>query len=202
MLRVLQDQEFERVGSSTTKTADVRVIAATNRNLDELIEKGEFRADLYYRLSVFPIRIPPLRERRGDIPLLVWFFISELQHRLGKTFDEVSAPAMDTLTSYDWPGNIRELRNIIERAMILSPGTVLKLDSGFPSSTGHTHTPSQSRKRTNETMEEVERAHIKMVLEACDWKILGKNGAAEYLGLKRTTLQSRMKRLGIKRPTA
>jgi len=107
MLRVLQDQEFERVGSSITKTADVRVIAATNRDLDELIEKGEFRADLYYRLSVFPIRIPPLRERRGDIPLLVWFFISELQHRLGKTFDEVSAPAMDTLTSYGWPGNIR-----------------------------------------------------------------------------------------------
>jgi len=202
MLRVLQDQEFERVGSSTTKTADVRVVAATNRNLDELIEKGEFRADLYYRLSVFPIRIPPLRERRGDIPLLVWFFIAELQHRLGKTFDEVAAPAMDTLTSYDWPGNIRELRNIIERAMILSQGTVLKLDSGFPRHTGYTHTPSQSRKRTNETMEEVERAHIKMVLEACDWKILGKNGAAEYLGLKRTTLQSRMKKLGIKRPAA
>ena len=202
MLRVLQDQEFERVGSSITKTANVRIIAATNRNLDELIEKGEFRADLYYRLSVFPIRIPPLRERRGDIPLLVWFFISELQHRLGKTFDEVSAPAMDTLTSYDWPGNIRELRNIIERAMILSPGSVLKVDSGFPRHTGYTHTPSQSRKRTNETMEEVERAHIKMVLEACDWKILGKNGAAEYLGLKRTTLQSRMKKLGIKRPAA
>jgi transcriptional regulator with GAF, ATPase, and Fis domain len=202
MLRVLQDGEFERVGSSTTKTADVRVIAATNRNLDGLIEKGEFRADLYYRLSVFPIRIPPLRERRGDIPLLVWFFISELQHRLGKTFDEIYAPAMDALTSYDWPGNIRELRNIIERAMILSPGTVLKLDSGFPGSTGHTHASSQSHKRTGETMEEVERAHIKMVLEACDWKVHGKHGAAEYLGLKRTTLQSRMKKLGIKRPAA
>jgi DNA-binding NtrC family response regulator len=107
---------------------------------------------------------------------------------------------MDTLTSYGWPGNIRELRNIIERAMILSPGTVLKLDSGFPMNTGHTHASSQSHKRTGETMEEVERAHIKMVLEACDWKILGKNGAAEYLGLKRTTLQSRMKKLGIKRP--
>ena len=202
MLRVLQDQEFERVGSSITKTANVLIIAATNRNLDELIEKGEFRADLYYRLSVFPIRIPPLRERRGDIPLLVWFFISELQHRLGKTFDEIYAPAMDALTSYGWPGNIRELRNIIERAMILSPGKVLKLDSGFARSTGHTHASSQSHKRTGETMEEVERAHIKMVLEACDWKILGKNGAAEYLGLKRTTLQSRMKKLGIKRPAA
>jgi formate hydrogenlyase transcriptional activator len=200
MLRVLQDGEFERVGSSTTKTADVRVIAATNRNLDELIENGEFRADLYYRLSVFPIRVPPLRERRGDIPLLVWFFISELQHRLGRTFDEVSAPAMDILTSYNWPGNIRELRNIIERAMILSPGAVLTLDSGFPENTGHAHASSQSHERTGGTMEEVERAHIKMVLEACGWKILGKNGASEYLGLKRTTLQSRMKKLGIKRP--
>jgi len=109
---------------------------------------------------------------------------------------------MDTLTSYDWPGNIRELRNIIERAMILCPGAVLKLDSGFLRNTGHTHASSQSHERTGETMAEVERAHIKMVLEACHWKILGKNGAAEYLGLKRTTLQSRMIKLGIKRPAA
>jgi len=202
LLRVLQDQEFERLGSSTTRTVDARVIAATNRDLDQLIEQGEFRADLYYRLGVFPIRAPALRERRGDIPLLVWFFISELQHRLGKSFDEVSARAMNTLTAYDWPGNVRELRNIIERAMILSPGTVLELDNWFSGQRNFTRTSSQAHKSNGETIEEVERAHIEKVLVACDWKIRGKNGAAEHLGLKRTTLQSRMKKLGIERPRA
>jgi transcriptional regulator with GAF, ATPase, and Fis domain len=202
LLRVLQDQEFERLGSSTTITVDVRVIAATNRNLDQLIEKGEFRADLYYRLGVFPIRAPALRERRGDIPLLVWFFVSELQHRLGKSFDEVSTRAMDALTAYDWPGNVRELRNIIERAMILSPGTALELDNWFPGNAEFTGTSSRAHGRKGETIEEVERAHIEKVLAACDWKIRGKDGAAEHLGLKRTTLQSRMKKLGIERPRA
>ena len=181
---------------------DVRVIAATNRDLDQLIEQGEFRADLYYRLGVFPIRAPALRERRGDIPLLVWFFISELQHRLGKSFDEVSTRAMDALTAYDWPGNVRELRNIIERAMILSPGTALELDNLFPGHAGFTTTSSRAHDRKSETIEEVERAHIEKVLQACDWKIRGSNGAAEHLGLKRTTLQSRMKKLGIERPRA
>ncbi len=200
LLRVLQDQKFERVGSSTTITVDVRVIAATNRNLDQLIEQGVFRADLYYRLGVFPILAPALRERRGDIPLLVWFFISELQYRLGKSFDEVSARAMDALTAYDWPGNVRELRNIIERAMILSPGAALELDSWFPGHIGFTGTSSRTHGRKSETIEEVERAHIKKVLQACDWKIRGSDGAAEHLGLKRTTLQSRMKKLGIERP--
>jgi transcriptional regulator with GAF, ATPase, and Fis domain len=200
LLRVLQDQKFERLGSSTTRTVDVRVIAATNRDLDQLIEQGEFRADLYYRLGVFPIRAPTLRERRGDIPLLVWFFVSELQHRLGKTFDEVSARAMAVLKAYDWPGNVRELRNIIERAMILSPSTVLELDDWFPGHAGLTGTSSRAHDRKSETIEEVERAHIEKVLVACDWKIRGKDGAAEHLGLKRTTLQSRMKKLGIYRP--
>jgi transcriptional regulator with GAF, ATPase, and Fis domain len=156
LLRVLQDQEFERLGSSTTRTVDVRVIAATNRDLDQLIEQGVFRADLYYRLGVFPIRAPALRERRGDIPLLVWFFISELQHRLGKSFDEVSARAMAVLTAYDWPGNVRELKNIIERAMILSPGTVLELDNWFPGHAGFSGTLSQGHERNGETIEEVE----------------------------------------------
>jgi transcriptional regulator with GAF, ATPase, and Fis domain len=200
LLRVLQDQEFERLGSSTTRTVDVRVIAATNRDLDQLIEQGVFRADLYYRLGVFPIRAPALRERRGDIPLLVWFFISELQHRLGKSFDEVSARAMAVLTAYDWPGNVRELKNIIERAMILSPGSVLQLDDWFPGHRGFADISLQARERNGETIEEVERAHIEKVLAACDWKIRGKDGAAEHLGLKRTTLQSRMKKLGIERP--
>jgi len=202
LLRVLHDQEFERLGSSTTITVDARVIAATNRDLDQLIEQGEFRADLYYRLSVFPIRAPALRERRGDIPLLVWFFVSELQHRLGKKLDEVSARAMNALTAYDWPGNVRELRNIIERAMILSPGSVLQLDDWFPGQRIFTRTSSQTHERSGETIQEVERAHIEKVLAACDWKIRGKDGAAEHLGLKRTTLQSRMKKLGIDRPRA
>jgi transcriptional regulator with GAF, ATPase, and Fis domain len=202
LLRVLQDQEFERLGSSTTRTADVRVIAATNRDLDQLIEEGVFRADLYYRLGVFPIRAPALRERRGDIPLLVWFFISELQPRLGKNFDEVSARAMAVLTAYDWPGNIRELKNIIERAMILSSSSVLRLDDWFPGHLESSDISFQAHERTGETIEEVERAHIEKVLAACDWKIRGAGGAAEHLGLKRTTLQSRMKKLGIERPTA
>jgi transcriptional regulator with GAF, ATPase, and Fis domain len=202
LLRVLQDQEFERLGSSTTRTVDARVIAATNRDLDQLIEQGEFRADLYYRLGVFPIRAPALRERRGDIPLLVWFFISELQHRLGKSFDEVSARAMNTLTAYDWPGNVRELKNIIERAMILSPGPVLQLGDWFSTQHDVKVVSFRPHDPAGETIEEVERAHIEKVLAACDWKIRGKDGAAEHLGLKRTTLQSRMKKLGIERPRA
>ena len=202
LLRVLQDQEFERLGSSTTKTVDVRVIAATNRNLDRLIEQGHFRADLYYRLGVFPIRAPALRERRGDIPLLVWFFISELQHRLGKEIDEISIRAMDVLTAYEWPGNVRELKNIVERAMILSPESVLQLGDWFPGHRAFTNNSLQAHERSGETIEEVERAHIQKVLMACDWKIRGEGGAAEHLGLKRTTLQSRMKKLGIERPRA
>ena len=202
LLRVLQDQEFERLGSSTTRKVDVRVIAATNRDLDRLIEQGEFRADLYYRLGVFPIRAPALRERRGDIPLLVWFFISELQHRLGKEINEVSVQAMDVLTAYDWPGNVRELKNIIERAMILSPAAVLQLDDWFPGRLELTNNSLQAHEQSGETIEEVERAHMQRVLVACDWKIRGEGGAAERLGLKRTTLQSRMKKLGIQRPKA
>jgi transcriptional regulator with GAF, ATPase, and Fis domain len=203
LLRVLQDHEFERLGSSTTRTVDTRVIAATNRDLDLLIEQGAFRSDLYYRLGVFPIRIPSLRERRSDIPLLVWFFITNLQARLGKTIETVPKRLMDALISYDWPGNVRELRNIVERAMILSPGARLELDDAFPGRQRTTGTPpSRTHEGQSENMEDVERAHIISVLEECDWRVRGKDGAAERLGLKRTTLQSRMKRLGIRRPTA
>jgi len=201
LLRVLQDQEFERLGSSTTRTADVRVIAATNRNLDQLIEQGDFRDDLYYRLGVFPIRAPALRERRSDIPLLVWFFLSELQHRLGKEFLEVSAQAMADLSAYDWPGNVRELKNVIERSMILSQPPVLEMRDCFPGYTNSANSSIQALERNGETIEEVERAHIEKVLASCGWRIRGKGGAAEHLGLKRTTLQSRMKKLGIERPT-
>jgi len=200
LLRVLQDHEFERLGSSKTRTVDTRIIAATNRDLDALIEQGAFRADLYYRLGVFPIRIPPLRERRSDIPLLVWFFITMLQSRLGRIFESVPSGVMDALSTYDWPGNARELRNFVERAMILSPGTELEvgadqLPTGRPKKTA-VQTPGRKR----ENLQDVERAHIMRVLEACGWKVRGEGGAAERLGLKRSTLQSRMKKLGIQRP--
>jgi PAS domain S-box-containing protein len=202
LLRILQDHEFERLGSSTTRTVDTRIIAATNRDLDVLIEQGAFRADLYYRLSVFPVRIPPLRERRGDIPLLVWFFITMLQARLGKTIESVPSRVMDALSSYDWPGNVRELSNIVERAMILSPGARLELGADFPWGQSAARASTRTRGRKSAKLEEVERAHIVSVLEECDWKVRGKGGAAERLGLKRTTLQSRMKKLGIQRPSS
>ena len=201
LLRVLQDGEFERLGSSTTITVDVRVIAATNRNLEQLIDQGKFRNDLYYRLSVFPIRLPPLREHRTDIPLLVWFFITELQGPLGKTIETVTPAAMDALTSYDWPGNIRELRNVVERAMILTRGTTLELKNAFSGYRRSTSAISLTPGIQSENLEEVERIHIVKVLEQCNWRVRGKDGAAECLGLKRTTLQSRMKKLGIQRPS-
>ena len=201
LLRVLQDHEFERLGSSTTRLVDTRVIAATNRDLDALIEQGAFRADLYYRLGVFPIRIPPLRERRSDISLLVWFFITRLQTRLGKTFESVPSRVMDTLTSYDWPGNVRELRNIVERAMILSSDKMLELDDALMGHHRATNVTGGTDPRQSDNLEDAQRIHIVRVLEECDWKVRGKGGAAERLGLKRTTLQSRMKKLGIQRPS-
>jgi formate hydrogenlyase transcriptional activator len=202
LLRVLQDHEFERLGSSTTRTVDARVIAATNRDLDTLIEQGEFREDLYYRLGVFPIRIPSLRERRNDIPLLVWFFITNLQTRLGKDIKTVPQRVMDALISYDWPGNVRELSNVLERAMILSPGASLELADAFPGRHRTTRASARTREGESENLQDVEREHIVRVLEECGWKVRVKDGAAERLGLKRTTLQSRMKKLGIRRPTA
>jgi transcriptional regulator with GAF, ATPase, and Fis domain len=180
---------------------DTRIIAATNRDLDALIEQGAFRADLYYRLGVFPIRILPLRERRGDISLLVWFFITMLQSRLGKTFESVPSRVMDALTSYDWPGNVRELSNIVERAMILSPGTGLELDDDLLGHYRATGVSGRTGQQQGENLEDAQRVHIVRVLEECDWKVRGKGGAAERLGLKRTTLQSRMKKLGIQRPS-
>ena len=202
LLRVLQDQEFERIGSSKTTTVDTRIIAATNRDLDTLIEQGAFRADLYYRLGVFPIRIPPLRERRNDIPLLVWFFVNILQAQLGKVVETIPAKVMEALTVYDWPGNVRELRNMIERAMILSPGAELELAADSLQGRNNRKTAARPRGGRREKLEDVERTHIVSVLEACNWKVRGQDGAAERLGLKRTTLQSRMKKLGIQRPAS
>jgi transcriptional regulator with GAF, ATPase, and Fis domain len=202
LLRVLQDHEFELLGSSKTKTVDTRVIAATNRDLDMLVAKDAFRVDLYYRLGVFPIRVPPLRERRDDIPLLTWYFVTKLQTRLGKTFDTVPARAMNALNSHDWPGNVRELQNIVERAMILSTGPTLELEKVLPVRRMGRAVSAGTSERPGVGLEEVERTHIANVLEECGWRVRGKDGAAERLGLKRSTLQSRMKKLGIRRPTA
>jgi len=201
LLRVLQDQQIERLGSSKTITVDTRIIAATNRNLDALIEQGAFRADLFYRLGVFPIHMPPLRERREDIPLFVWYFITDLRTRLGKRIDEVPASVMDELVNYEWPGNVRELQNVIERAMILSPGKELKLEGLSKGSRAVKSGAARVPKDTVSSLEDVERKHIVMVLEECGWRVRGEKGAAERLGLKRSTLQSRMKKLGIRRPT-
>ncbi|MBW1848536.1 MAG: sigma 54-interacting transcriptional regulator [Deltaproteobacteria bacterium] len=190
LLRVLQDGQFERLGSAESVTADVRLIAATNHNLEQEMRAGRFRQDLYYRLSVFPITVPPLRERRGDIPLLVWSFVREFGESMGKSIIEISKKAMDTLKSYSWPGNVRELKNIVERAMILSTGTTLHLDQmGF----------EDAEATQSTTLKRVEKNHILEILEDTGWKISGRNGAAEVLGLKESTLRARLKKLGIQR---
>ncbi len=202
LLRVLQDRQFERLGSSTTLTVDTRVIAATNRDLDLLIAEQRFRSDLYYRLGVFPIRMPPLRERRADIALLVWFFVADLQARLGKRFDSIPSYVMERLVSHDWPGNVRELQNILERAMILAPGPELDFRGVLPIGGTENHALTEAPGQPGASLQEVERSHILAVLEECGWKVRGKGGAAERLDLNRSTLQSRMKKLGIQRPTA
>jgi transcriptional regulator with GAF, ATPase, and Fis domain len=195
LLRVLQEREFERVGGTETIQVDVRVIAATNRDIQEAMQEGSFRPDLYYRLAVFPVEIPPLRMRREDIPLLVWHFIEKKQRGLGKTITKISKDAMKALTEYDWPGNVRELENVVERAMILSAGPTLALEGAFA--------PPGKPRRTDgspSNLEDVERAHIVGVLEDCDWKIKGGGNTADRLGLKPSTLHFRMKKLGIQRP--
>jgi formate hydrogenlyase transcriptional activator len=189
------------VGSSNTITVNTRVIAATNRNLDALIEQGSFRSDLYYRLGVFPVHLPPLRERSGDIPLFVWYFITELQVRLGKRIDEVPASVMKELVEYEWPGNVRELQNVVERAMILSPDNCLKVDGLSNNRRVHKNSAARTINDSAASLEDFERRHIVTILEDCGWKVRGEGGAAERLGLKRSTLQSRMKKLGIERPT-
>ena len=190
LLRVLQDGQFERLGSSETISVDVRIIAATNKNLAELVEKEKFRRDLYYRLNVFPIIIPPLRERREDIPLLVWAFVRELEQSMGKKITSIPKKTMELLRNYSWPGNVRELRNVIERAMILSTGQGLHVDRF-----GADHSV-----RTKSTLYEIERDHILQTLKSTGWRVSGNNGAAKRLGLKESTLRARMKKLDIKRP--
>lgn len=194
LLRVLQEGEFERIGSGKTLKVDVRVVAATNRNLQQAMEEGKFRPDLYYRLAVFPIETPPLRLRRDDIPLLVWHFISKKQVRLAKTISSIPQDVMNTLVEYDWPGNIRELENVIERAMILSPGSTLMLEWALRPTR-----PSVPKPRS-ESPQRIDRERIVDVLNECNWKIKGVGNAAERLGLKPSTLRYRMKVLDIGRP--
>ena len=192
LLRVLQDGEFERIGSTTTQRVKVRVIAATNRDLGRAVRDGRFREDLFYRLNVFPIRIPPLRDRREDIPALVWAFVEEFGRSMGHQVERISRSSMDALQGYSWPGNVRELRNVIERAMIVHREPTL-----------HVEIPEieTADRLQGLALEEVERRHVLSVLQAAGWRVRGKTGAAEILGLKPTTLESRLAKLGIRRPT-
>jgi formate hydrogenlyase transcriptional activator len=194
LLRVLQEGQVERLGSPRTVDVDVRVIAATNRDLTEEVRQGRFRRDLYYRLNVFPITIPSLRDRREDIPPLVEHLVRRLSKALNKRIDSIPAYVMQTLEAYDWPGNIRELENVLQRAIILSPGTTLALgDAWMPAA-------SLTSVATGVTLIEIERRHIRTVLDTTRWRIEGGGGAAQLLGLKPSTLRSRMLKLGIVRP--
>jgi formate hydrogenlyase transcriptional activator len=198
LLRVLQEQEFERLGSTQTINVDVRVVAATHADLTQKVADKEFREDLYYRLNVFPIMIPPLRERREDIPVLVRHFVQKYGRRMKKKIETVPATAMKALSAYDWPGNIRELENFIERLVILSRGPELKL-SLSELAPRREFSPAISVENSI-TLEEAQRGHIMRTLKDTNWVIGGLTGAAARLGTKRTTLQYRMKKLGITRP--
>ena len=197
LLRVLQEREYERLGSSRTLRTDARLIAATNRNLCAMVEEQKFRSDLFYRLNVFPIFVPALRDRKEDIPFLVRHFAQHFARNMTKEIDTISAETMNSLSNYSWPGNIRELQNVIERAVILTKGPVLKvsladLKSKSPDTNGYPNGAT--------TLEEVERKHILSILEQTNWVFAGPNGAAAKLGMKRPTLQFRMQKLGISRP--
>jgi formate hydrogenlyase transcriptional activator len=197
LLHVLQEQSFERLGSSRTIQTNARLIAATNRDLEAMVARKEFRLDLFYRLNVFPIQVPPLRERVEDIPLLVRSFVQRFANRANRKVETISSNTMDALCSYEWPGNIRELQNVLERAVILSTGPVLDI----PLSDLRLASAAQSDLTSTGTLNDAERRHIIAVLNETGWVLGGKNGAAERLGLKRPTLQFRMKKLGIVRPS-
>ncbi|MGA1996003.1 MAG: sigma 54-interacting transcriptional regulator, partial [Bryobacteraceae bacterium] len=193
LLRAIQEQELERLGGNRTIKVDARLIAATNRNLKQMVDEGKFRSDLYYRLHVFPLTVPPLRERREDIPLLIRYFTQKHARRMNRPIQSIPTAAIEALTNYEWPGNIRELQNLIERSVILSSGSVLQL--AVPEITKPV-SPSFRRPRLEET---AERERILRALSESDGKVAGPNGAAARLGLRRTTLQSRMKKLNIER---
>jgi transcriptional regulator with GAF, ATPase, and Fis domain len=191
LLRVIEERQIERLGSATAIRVDTRIIAATHRDLEERIAEGTFREDLFYRLNVFPIVVPPLRERTEDIPLLVWRFVDEFSKSFGKRFEAVSREDMAALQRYPWPGNIRELRNIVERAVIAARGP--RLTISLPPATA-----AAARRSTK--LVDVEKEHIRAVLENAGWRIRGADGAAERLGLRPTTLETRMAKLGLQRP--
>jgi formate hydrogenlyase transcriptional activator len=210
LLRVLQEQEFEPVGSSRTIKVDVRIIAATNRNLEQEVTAGRFRADLYYRLNVLPLRVPSLRERRTDIPQLAMFFVQRHAKRIGRTIEGVTKESMERLTRYAWPGNVRELENVIERALVLSGGGLLDVGGDFLPAVPAMDAPPASAMRANArtssspapvagTLEDVERAHILATLAQTGWVVEGPRGAAKILDMHPNTLRSRMKKLGVER---
>jgi formate hydrogenlyase transcriptional activator len=205
LLRVLQEQEFERLGSGRTHKANVRLVAATNRNVQDMVARNEFRSDLYYRLNVFPISLPPLRDRREDIPTLIAHFVDTCSRRIGKEVREVPPETMEAFMAYAWPGNIRELQNLVERAVICADGDVLP--NPLPASAAAKITPvpvfSTTKISVDEaprTLRDSERALILQALNATGWIVGGSNGAAAQLGLKRTTLLHRMKKHGLQRP--
>ena len=203
LLRVLQEGEIERVGGIKPIKVDVRVVAATNRDIRAAVDEGRFRADLYYRLNVFPIHMPALRERREDIPALARHFVLKYAARLGKTIETIPAETLAALSAYDWPGNIRELENVIERSVIVSRGGTLELGDWIVPQAAPRTTPSGPAPAApgGGTLEQLERARILEALEQTKWRVSGPKGAAVRLGLKPTTLESRMKRLGIVRPS-
>ena len=208
LLRVLQEREFERLGSSHTLRTDARLIAATNRDLEAMVDEQKFRSDLFFRLNVFPVHVPPLRERQGDIPLLVRHFTQQFSNRMKKVVETIPSAAMDALCRYHWPGNIRELQNVIERAVIISTGPSLSIDVSdlkFPRA-GSVAEESNSPKSTNgalyDALEQSERQQILKALEQSNWVVAGPRGAAEKLGMKRSTLQQRIRKLGIARRPA
>jgi len=199
LLRVLQEGEFARVGSSRTRRVDVRVIAATHRDLQRAIADGSFREDLFYRLNVFPISVPPLRERRADVPLLAWFFIQKKQREIGRSVARIAPQDMERLVAYDWPGNVRELANIIERALILSQGATLELGAEFGRRSAAE--PAAAVVDSDLALRRVERDHIASVLVGCGWRVEGRGQAAEKLSMNPSTLRYRMRILGIRRPS-
>jgi formate hydrogenlyase transcriptional activator len=194
LLRVLQERVIERLGSTQPIKVDVRIVAATNRDLEKAVEEGTFREDLYYRLNVFPIPIPPLRERPEDIPALTWTFVEEFSQTLGKSIESIESESIRQMQAYSWPGNVRELRNVVERAVILADGPRMVIP--LPENT------ASRRPRTSQTLRSVQIEHITATLESTNWRVRGRDGAAERLGLRPTTLETRMAKLGVFRPSA